>query len=323
MIFIFFRLLFIYAQSGLCLRSGILSIPDSILTELMATPGGPRPGSFPPNYNPSALASNMQNLHIDQTNQQQSTSVGGSVPRPNTSPFGQQPPPFMGTQSRPPPPGVFPRGNMPPNAPTQTTLPPNMVPARAAGQSPVSQPPPFASRPPPPGALPSSIGGPAGPPHPGNGPRSGTFSSSLLTSGPSAPPQMSVHGIGNGPPAFAPGMMQNGPRFPLTIGSMPTPSVGPPQSSPMLSSGASSRPVQMHPSFGSPPPSSSSSMGQPAPPFSAPRQNMPPPPGSLPFSAPVPGMLQSSGSPYGMQIWPSQPQQVNLQLYIVVILLSF
>ncbi|KAL8042687.1 hypothetical protein ABFX02_09G069500 [Erythranthe guttata] len=244
----------------------------------MATPGGPRPGNFPPNYNPNSLANNMQNLQINQPNQQQQPSnvVGGSsAPRPNTSPFGQQAPPFMGGQSRPPPPGVFLRGPTPTNAPpTQTTLPPNMV----------SQPPPFASRPPPQGALPSSIGGPGAPPHPGTGPR---------------PPPMGSYGpVVNGPPAFAPGMMTpSGPRFPPAMGGMPRPSVGPPQSPTMSSSGASSQPLQMRPSFGSPPAGAPPpSMGQPGPPFQAPQfsgplQNGPPP-------------------PYGMQTWSSQPQQV-------------
>ncbi|KAK6148011.1 hypothetical protein DH2020_018923 [Rehmannia glutinosa] len=286
----------------------------------MATPGGPRPGNFPPNFNPNALANNMQNLQINQPNQQQSGNLGGSAPRPNISPFSQVSPPFTGSQPRPPPQGVFPRGSLGPSAPAQTTLPPNMVPSRPTGPPPGSQPPPFASRPPPPGALPSSIGGPATPPHPGTGPRPGPISSSPPISGPSAPPQMSARGpVGNGPPAFTPGMAQGGPRFPPAMGSMSRPSVGPPQSPTMLSSGTSSQPLQMRPSFGSPPAGASSSIGQPAPsfstppqapPFSGPPQNMPPPPGSSPFSAPVPGMTQSSGSPYGMQTWPPQPQQM-------------
>ncbi|KAI3455105.1 hypothetical protein Pfo_011768 [Paulownia fortunei] len=278
----------------------------------MATPGGPRPGNFPPNYNPNAIANNIQNLQINQPNQQQSSNLGGSAPRPsNTSPFSQQQPPFTGSQPRPPSHGVFLRGPMPSSGPAQTTLPPNMVPSRPTGPPPVSQPPPFASRPPPPGAFPSSIGGPAPPPHSGTGPRPGPFSSSPPTSVPSTPPQMSAHGpVGNGPPAFTPGMAQIGPRFPPAMGSMPRPSVGPPQSPTMLSSASSYQPLQMRPSFGSPPAGASSSMGQPAPSFSAPPQNMPPPLGSSPFSAPVPGMLQSSGSPYGMQTWPPQPQQV-------------
>ncbi|KAL0441859.1 UNVERIFIED_CONTAM: protein transport protein Sec24-like CEF [Sesamum radiatum] len=292
----------------------------------MATPGGPRPGNAPPNYNPNALANNMQNLQI---NQQQSSNVGGTAPRPpNTSPFGQQPPPCTGSRPGPTPPGVFARGPMTPSNPAQTTLPPNMVPTRPTGPPPGSRPPPFASRPPPPGALPSPVTGTAAPPNSGAGPRPGPFSSSPLTSGPSAPPQMSSHGqVSNGPPAFAPGMAQSGPRFPPAMGGMPRPSGGPPQSPPVLSSGPSSQPLQVRPSFGSPPAGVSSSIGQlappfstpsqappfsapsPAPPFSASPQNMPPPPGSSPFSPPVPGVLHSSGSPFGMQTWPPQQQQ--------------
>ncbi|KAI3448233.1 hypothetical protein Pfo_004898, partial [Paulownia fortunei] len=247
-------------------------------------------------------------------NQQQSSNLGGSAPRPpNTTPFGQQAPPFTGSRPGAPLPGVFLRGPVPPNAPAQTTLPPNMMSTRPTGPPPVSQPPPFASRPPPPGALPSSIGGPVAPSPSRPGPRPGHFSSSPSTSGPATPPHMSASGpISNGPPTFAPGMAQSGPRFPPAMGSMARPSVGPPQSPTILSSGPSSQQLQMHPSFGSPPTGASSAIGQPAPPFSAPPQNMPPPPGSSPFSAPVPGMLQSSGSPYGMQTWPAQPQQVNL-----------
>ncbi|KAL0425234.1 UNVERIFIED_CONTAM: protein transport protein Sec24-like [Sesamum radiatum] len=289
----------------------------------MATPGGPRPGNFPPNYNPNALANNMQNLQINQPNQQQSGNLGGSAPRPpNTTPFGQQPPPFTGIRAGPPPPftgirpgppppGVFPRGPVPPNAPAQTTLPPNMVSTRPAGPPSVSQPPPFASRPPPPGVLPSQIGGPAAPSVSGPGPRPGSVSSSPRTSGPPSPTHMSASGpVSNGPPIFAPGMAQSGPQFPPSMGGMPRPSVRPPQQPHVLSSRPSSQPPQVRPAFASPPTGASSAMGQPAPPFSAPAQNMPPPPGSSPFSAPVPGTLQSSSSPYGMQTWPPQAQQV-------------
>ncbi|KAG8379493.1 hypothetical protein BUALT_Bualt07G0094200 [Buddleja alternifolia] len=281
----------------------------------MATPGRPRPGNFPPNYNPNALANNMQNLQI---NQQQSSNLGGSAPRPpNASPFDQQPPHFTGSRSRPPPPGVFPGGPVPPRGPAQSTLPPNIVSSRPSGTPPVSQPPPFASRPPPPGALPSSAGGPQ---HFGSGPRPGPFTSSPPTSGPSTPLHMSASGaVGNGPPAFPPGMTQSGPRFPPAMGSMPRLPAGPPQSPTTLSSRPASQPLQMNPSFVSSPAGASSAMAQKAPPFSgppqappfsSPTQNMPPPPGSSPFSTPAPGMLQSSGSPYGMQTWPPQPQQV-------------
>ncbi|KAL3835375.1 hypothetical protein ACJIZ3_010111 [Penstemon smallii] len=274
----------------------------------MATPGGPRPRNFPPNYNPNALANNLQNLQVSQPNQQHSSNLGGNAPRPpNTTPFGQQPPSFAGSRPGPPPPGVFPRGPVPPSVQAQTTLPPNMVSTRPTGPPMGSQPPPpFASRPPPPGALPSSIGG-----HSALGSRPGPFSSSPLPSGPSAPSYTNTSGpVGNGPPAFASGMIQNGPRFPPGVGSMPRPAVGPPQSPTLLSSGPSSHPPQMRPGFGGLNSGASSTMGQPGPPFSGPPQNMPPPLGSMPFSAPVPGMLQSSGSPYGMQTWPPHPQQM-------------
>ncbi|KAL0429643.1 UNVERIFIED_CONTAM: protein transport protein Sec24-like CEF [Sesamum radiatum] len=122
---------------------------------------------------------------------------------------------------------------------------------------------------------------------------------------------MSASGpVSNGPPTFAPGMAQSGPRFPPSMGSMPRPSVRPPQQPHVLSSRPSSQLPQVRPGFASPPTGASSAMGQPAPPFSAPAQSMPPPPGSSPFSAPVPGTLQSSSSPYGMQTWPPQAQQV-------------
>ncbi|KAL0380260.1 UNVERIFIED_CONTAM: hypothetical protein Sangu_0090300 [Sesamum angustifolium] len=165
----------------------------------------------------------MQNLQINQPNQQQSGNLGGSAPRPpNTTPFGQQPPPFTGIRPGPlppftgirpgpTPPGVFPRGPVPPNAPAQTTLPPNMVSTRPTGPPSVSQPPPFASRPPPPGVLPSQIGGPAAPSVSGPGPRPGSVSSSPRTSGPPSPTHMSASGpVSNGPPIFAPGMAQVG-----------------------------------------------------------------------------------------------------------------
>ncbi|XP_051115732.1 protein transport protein Sec24-like At4g32640 [Andrographis paniculata] len=264
----------------------------------MATPGGPRPGSFPQNTNPNALADHMQNLQMNQPNQQPSGNYGGVGPRPsNASPFNQQPPPFAGSRPGPPPPGVFPRGPMPPGAPVRPTGP--------------SQPPPFASRPPPPGALPSSLARPSVPP-PGAGPRSAPFSSSPLTSVPPIPSQFGAQGpFNNGPPSVPPVTAQSGPRFPPNVGTMPRPSVGPPQPPTMLSSGATSQSSQMRPSFGSPPAGAIPSIGQPAPPFSAPPSSMPPPPppGSSPFSPSVPGTVQASGSPFGMQTWPPQPQQ--------------
>ncbi|XP_042060142.1 protein transport protein Sec24-like At4g32640 isoform X1 [Salvia splendens] len=279
----------------------------------MAAPGGSRPGNFPPNYNPNSLSNNMQNLQINQHNQQQPNNAGAIAPRPppNATPFGQRAPAFAGSRPGPPPPGVFLRGLVPPNAPAQTTLPPNMVSSRPAGPPPGSQPPHFASRPPPPGAMPSSIGGPVSPSPPALGPRPGSYPSSPLTSAPSTPSQASGSGpVSNGPPTFAPGMTQSGPPFPPAIGSMPRPLVGPPQPPAMLSSRPSSQPMQMQSSFGGPPTAVSSASGQPAPPFSGPPQNMMPPLGSSPFSAPNTGMHQSINSPYGMQTWPAQPQQV-------------
>ncbi|XP_047940906.1 protein transport protein Sec24-like At4g32640 isoform X2 [Salvia hispanica] len=280
----------------------------------MATPGGPRPGNFPPNFNPNSLANNMQNLQINQPNQQQPNNAGGSAPRPppNATPFGQQAPPFAGNRPGPPPPGVFPRAPGPPNVPSQTSLPPNMVSSRPTGPPPGSQPPPFSSRPPPPGAMPSSIGRPVAPTPPAPGPRPGSYPSSPLTSAPSTPSHASASGpVSNGPPTFAPGMTQSGSSFPPAMGGMPRPLVGPPQPPAMLSSRPSSQPPQMRPTFGAPPTAVSSASGQPAPPFSGPPRNMMPPMGSSPFSAPNTGMHQSMNSPYGMQTWPAQPQQVT------------
>lgn len=278
----------------------------------MATPGGPRPGNFPPNYNPNSLANNMQNLNINQPNQQQPGNAGAPRP-PNSSPFGQQPPPFAGSRPGPPPPGVFPRAPGPPNALPQSTLPPNMVPNRPTGPPPGSQPPPFASRPPPPGVMPPSIGGPVAPSPPPPGPRPGSYPSSPMNSAPSTPFHGSGSGpISNGPPTFAPGMGQSGQPFPPAMGgSMPRPFVGPPQPPTMVSSRPSSQPMQMRPNFGSPPTAGPSAAGQPALPFSGPPQNMVPPLGSSPFSAPNAGMQQPLNSPYGMQTWPAQPQQVS------------
>ncbi|CAA0811286.1 Protein transport protein Sec24-like [Striga hermonthica] len=278
----------------------------------MATPGGPRPGNFPPNYNPNALASNMQNLQINQTPGQQQPGGG---PRPlSSAPFGQQPLPFTGVRPGPPPPGAFPRGPAPPGVSTQPAFRPNtMTSTRPTGTPPpVSQPPPpVGLRPPPPGAFPPSVGGPTAPSPFRPGPRPGPFSSAPPTSGPATSP---VLGAPNGPPAFGPGISQGGPRFPPAMGSTPRPSsVGPP-----------SQPLQMRPSYsglptgGSPSPVGQqsspfagppSAVAQQAPPFTGSPQNMRPPPGSSAFSAPIPGGLQPSGAPYGMQTWPSQPNQ--------------
>ncbi|XP_022844975.1 protein transport protein Sec24-like At4g32640 isoform X2 [Olea europaea var. sylvestris] len=286
----------------------------------MATPGGPRPGNFPPNYNTNSLASNMQNLQI---NQQQSNNPRSGAPRPpNASPPGQQPPPFAGSRPRTPPPGVFPRGGgvLPSGAP-QATLPPNVASTMFTGPPFVSQPPPsFTMRTPPPVALASSTGGPAVPPPPGAAPLTGPgarprpFTSAPPTSGPPVTPQMSTSGpVNNGPSAFSSLPMQGGPHFPPAMGGTSQLPVGPPQLPTLTSSGSSAQPLQMRPNFGSPPAGASPFTGQPAPPFSAPQQNIPPPPGPLPFSAPTQSMHQPSGSPYGMQTWPLQPGQVAPQ----------
>lgn len=282
----------------------------------MATPRGPRPGDFPPNFSPDTLSSSLQNLQINQSNRQQlSNASGGGAPwTSNALPFGQQPPSFAAGQSRPPPPGVFQRGPAPPVAPGQGTLHQDVMPARPPGPTPASQPPPFASRrPPPPGVLPSSFGGPVSPPYSGAAPRPGP-------SGPPTPPQMSSNGpAGNGPPAFAPGMMQSGSLTP-PMGNVPSPSFGPAQPPTMMSSQSPSQPLQTPPRFGSPPAAVPSSVGQPGPPFSTfpqgpmfsgSSQNMAPPPGSLAFPPPLRGTVQSSDHLYGMESWPQQPPQVT------------
>ncbi|GER54182.1 transport Sec24 family protein [Striga asiatica] len=246
----------------------------------MATPGGPRPGNFPPNYNPNALANNMQNLQINQP-------PGQQQPRPLSGPpFGQQPPPFTGARPGPPPPGAFPPNTMTSTLPTGT--PP-----------PVSQPPPpVGLRPPPPGAFPPSAGGPTAPSPFRPGPRPGP-----------------VLGAPNGPPAFGPGMSQSGPRFPPAMGSSaPRPSSvqmrpsygGPP-------TGGSPSPVGQQSSspFAGPP----FAAGQQAPPFTGSPQNTRPPSGS-PYNMqqtwpsqpnqqtvpppPIPGAMQQQQPMFGM-----------------------
>ncbi|CAA2975078.1 transport Sec24-like At4g32640 [Olea europaea subsp. europaea] len=280
----------------------------------MATPGGPRPGNLPPNYNTNMLANNMQNLQI---NQQQSNNPRGGAPRPpHAAPPGQQPPPFAGNRPRVPPPGVFPRGPMPTSDASQATLPLNVASTLTSPPS-VSQPlPSFTTRTLPPVALASSAGGPAVPQPPGAAPltgpgaRSQPFMSAPPTSGPPMLPQMSTSGpLNNGPTAFSSWPMQGGPRFPPAMAGMPQPPTGPPQLPTLVSSGPSAQPLQMRPNFGSPA-DATPITGRPAPPFSAPRQNIPPPPGLLPFSAPTQSMHQPSGSPHAMQTWPPQPGQV-------------
>ncbi|XP_073136765.1 protein transport protein SEC24 B-like isoform X2 [Henckelia pumila] len=271
----------------------------------METPGEPSQGNFPPNLNLDILANNMQNLQINHQNQQHSSNIGGGISRPHNIPFRQQTPPSAGNRPAMPPSGALPRGPAPPNGPRQNTVPPNTVSARPIGPPSVAQPPLFASRPSPPGALPSSTSAPAVSTSSGIGPRQGPLPLSPLTSGPSI---SGAHG--NVPLAFMPGQITGGSPLPLaTCSSMPRSEVVLPQSPTMLSSGPSPQPPQMRPSFGTPPAGTTSAMRRPPPPFSAP-PNVPTSSGSSPFSAPVQGIVQAPGFPYGMQTWPSQTQQL-------------
>ncbi|KAL3504260.1 hypothetical protein ACH5RR_034101 [Cinchona calisaya] len=277
----------------------------------MASPGWPRAGNVPPNYNPNLLADNMQNLQINRPNQPPaSANVNANAPR-YAMPFGQQPPPFAGgppiSRPGPPPPSIFPRAPVPPSGPSQSTLPSNVAVSRPTGPPPGTHaPPPFASRPPPPGAVPPMAGS-AVPPPPGavlpsgQGPRPGA-----LMSGPSLPPPSTAGLTSNGPPPFGSGSVQGGPRVPPSGTAPRFPVGGPPQS--MTSSAL--QPPSMHSPFGSPPATASSSMAQPGPPFLGALPSMPPPPGSSPFAAPGQGMPPPSGSPFATQSWQMQPGQV-------------
>ncbi|EPS72258.1 hypothetical protein M569_02500 [Genlisea aurea] len=257
----------------------------------MATPGGTRPENFPPNYNPNAIASGMQNLHINQPNQQPVSNLGGIASRPpGAAPFGQQPPSFTGGRPGPPPPGVYPGAPVPPNA---ATLSQNTVANRPLGPPSVSQPPSFIARPPPPGALPSSFSSPAAPSPFALGPRPG----SVVASSALQPP-IRASSIVNGPAASAPRGVSTGPGLPTPLGSVPGQFGGPPQMPNIPSSRPFSQPPQAPPRFGSPP----AAIGQPGPPFLA-----PPPPVSSPFPAHA---LPASHSPYGMLTMPPQTQQV-------------
>uniref|UniRef100_A0A5B6ZX03 Uncharacterized protein n=1 Tax=Davidia involucrata TaxID=16924 RepID=A0A5B6ZX03_DAVIN len=301
----------------------------------MATPGGPRPGNTPPNYNPNSLADNMQNLQINRPTQPPHSVANSGGPRPSP-PFGQQPPPFP--SSAPPsspfpgaspvtrhgltPPGVLPRASVPPGGPPQTTLPPNVASNRPSGPPGTQPPPPFGSRPPPPGSLLSSMGSPAWPPSgtpsgafpPSgqvvalSGSRPGPFASSPLMTASAMPPSTTSSPINNGPPAFGSGPLQGGSRFP-SAGSIPRLPVGPPPST-MSLAGAPPHAPSMRSLLGSPPASAPGGPVQPAPPFLAPPQGVPPPSGSSPFSAPPQGVSQPPGSLYGPQTWPIQPRQV-------------
>ncbi|KZV38778.1 protein transport protein Sec24-like CEF-like [Dorcoceras hygrometricum] len=278
----------------------------------MATPGGPSRGSFPTNLNPNVLADNMQTLQINHQNQQHSSNIGGGISKPpHNTLFLQQNPPFTGSRPAMPPPGVLLRGPAPSNDPHQNALPPNTVSTGPIGPPPVSQPPPFASRASLPGSLPSSIGGPAVSSSSGIGPRKGPLPSSSLISGPTALSHVGISGsFGNVPPTSMPVQITGEPRFPpATSSSISRPEVVLPPSPTMLPSGPSHQPPQMRPSFGTPLVGATFALGRSPPPFSAPR-NVSPSPGLSPFSTPVQGTVQASGSPYGMQTWQPQTQQV-------------
>lgn len=270
----------------------------------MASPGAPRPGNAPPNYNPSLLADNMQNLQINRPNQPPSNA---NAPRQPT-PFGQQPPPFAGVPSvsrpGPPPSGAFLRGPVPPGGPPQSTLPSNAAVHRPTGPPPVNQlTPPFVSRPLLPGALPPPVAGSTVLPPPGTVPSSGLGPRpGSPTTGPAFPPSSSAGLTSNGPPAFG-----SGSRIPPT-GSTPRPPIGGPPLT-MMSS-APLQPPGMRLPFGGPASTASPGIAQPVPPFVAASQHIQPPPGSSTFSSPAQGMPLPSGSPYAPQSWPMQPGQV-------------
>ncbi|XP_052621536.1 protein transport protein Sec24-like CEF [Lactuca sativa] len=240
----------------------------------MATPGGPRPGNLPPNYNPNSIANNMQNLQINRPNQPPNSGGGPRGPPP---PFGHQPrpqpfpsSPFPGA----PPPGVVPRGAMPPpSGPPQAALPPFMASNRPTGGGPPgsNQPPPSSSRPmAPPGLRPGPFAT-----SPGGGP------------GPGGP-------LSNGPPAFGPVGMQGGPTNP------PRPLGGPPPPRQTMPPGPSLLGQSMHSGIGSQSMNALPRPVQPAPPFSA------PPPGGIP----PPFSSQGQGiPPFGSQPWQMQSRQ--------------
>ncbi|KAL8208448.1 hypothetical protein R6Q57_007860 [Mikania cordata] len=262
----------------------------------MATPGGPRPGNPPPNYNPNSIADNMQNLQINRPNQPPNSAYG---PRGPVPPFGQQPfpssAPFSGpVRPGPPPPGVVPRGAMPPSTgPPQGALPPFMGPNRGpVGGGPPGgvPPPPFASRPMASGPFPA-------PTTSVPGPRPGPFAGSQVP-----PPNVGSGMASNGPPMFGPGGMQGGTQFPLA-GVRQRPSAGPPPSPPTMSSPASPFSGQTTSSSGSLPDYPPRGPASLAPPFSAPQRGPPT------FSAQAQGMPQPQVSPFGAQPWQTQSRQ--------------
>lgn len=261
----------------------------------MATPGGPRPGNPPPNYNPNSIADNMQNLQINRPNMPPNSAGGPRGPPP---PFGQQPfpssapfssSPFSGpSRPGPPPPGVVPRGAVPPpTGPPQGALPPFMASNRPPGSNP---PPPFASRPMTSGPLPSST----------MSSRPGPFASSPLSTGMPVPP-LGGGPPSNGPPAFGPGGMQGGgPLFPPS-GVRPRPTSGPPPSLPTMGGPFSGQTTQTP---GSPPDYQQRGPGSLAPPpFLAAQSQRGPPT----FSA----QGQPQVSPFGAQPWQMQPPPMS------------
>ncbi|KAL4571843.1 hypothetical protein LXL04_018608 [Taraxacum kok-saghyz] len=261
----------------------------------MATPGGPRPGNPPPNYNPNSIADNMQNLQINRPNQPPNSAGGPRGPPPS---FGQQPFPtsapfssssFSGpSRPGPPPPGAVPRGGAmpPPTGPPQGALPPFMASNRGPPGS-SNPPPPFGSRPMTSGPVPSSTMSSA----PGPGPRPGPFSSSPLTTGMPVPSFGGGGPVSNGPPPFGGGMQGGGgPLYP-PAGVRPRPFTGPPPSPPTMGGPFSG---QTTPTPGSPPENFQRlPPGSHPPPFSAPQRGPPM------FSA----QGQPQASPFGAQPW--------------------
>ncbi|XP_076886788.1 protein transport protein SEC24 C-like [Bidens hawaiensis] len=261
----------------------------------MATPGGPRPGNLPPNYNPNSLTDNMQNLQINRPNQPPNAGAG---PRGPVPPFGQQPSPFSAPFSGamrpgPPPPGVVPRGVVPPaTGPPQGALPPFVAPNRgnapAGGGGPPggNPPPPFASRPMASGPGPLSSSAPGGPGPPG------------------PPPNVGGGMVSNGPPMFGqggPGGVQGGPQFPPG-GVRPRPSAVPSPAPPNMASPAGPFSGQPAPFSGGPPEQPPRGPASLAPPFSA------PPRGPPSFSTQAQGMSPQV-SPFGAQPWQAQSRQ--------------
>ncbi|XP_071717053.1 protein transport protein SEC24 C-like isoform X2 [Rutidosis leptorrhynchoides] len=258
----------------------------------MATPGGPRPGSIPPNYNPNSVSDNMKNLQINRPNQ---------PPNPANAPRG--PPPSLGQQPQsqsqpfsspfsvpnrpgPPPPGVVPRGVVPPSSgPTpHGTLPPFMVANRPVGAGgPPGGNASLASRPMPPVPVPSTSG-------------PGPFAS---TPSPTPPPVMPVGSgaMNNGPPMFGPPHgTPGGPQYPSS-GVRPSAPTRPPPPPPQTMSSFLGGSFDNQPR--GPP--------QVAPPtFSAPlRAGMQPSSGPPTFSS----QAQPQGPPFGAQPWQMQSQQ--------------